>query len=73
MNNNDQRLLYSTKTLMAACSFTRSALYVALNDGSFPLPFKIGSKNYWYGEEVHAWVNEAAKRERGLADPTWRR
>lgn len=66
-------LMYSTNTLLAALSMKRSALYARMDDGTFPLPFKVGTKNYWSAVEIQAWVDEAAKGPRGLNDPTWRR
>lgn len=42
---------------------SRSALYVMLDRGEFPRPFKLGErKNAWLRPQVDGWLQERAAR-----------
>jgi prophage regulatory protein len=43
----------------------RTAIYAAINAGSFPVPVKIGKLSRWVESEVEAWI--ATLKERRAA------
>ena len=47
---------------------SRSAIYKAVADGSFPRPIKLGPKSIgWIESEIEGWILQRIAASRGLA------
>lgn len=50
------------------CGFSRSSVYAAMRDGTFPLPIAIGVRaRAWISYEVQDWINQRIRTHRTQA------
>lgn len=51
--------------VMARTGMSRSALYLAINEGAFPKPIKIGRRSVgWVATEVDDWISDRIQQSR---------
>ena len=61
---NDRLLTF--EQLSDKVGMKRTAIYAAINAGSFPMPVKIGKLSRWVEAEIDAWI-DGLKRRRAAA------
>jgi prophage regulatory protein len=59
----DKDRLLDFQQLSDKVGMKRTAIYAAINAGSFPVPVKIGKLSRWVETEVDAWI-DGLKRQR---------
>lgn len=53
------------KEVLAICGKSRSSIYEAIKDGTFPAPVKLGGRSSaWIKSEIHEWVDGCIKASR---------
>ena len=51
-----------------ATGLSRSSIYMAVSQGKFPKPIKLGLRSIgWLGEEIEEWVRQRVELSRGAA------
>ena len=67
-----KRLLYSTGTLVRVVSLSRATIWRKVQDGKFPKPVRIGTRNIrWKKADIDNWIAElpVSNGDQDLATP----
>ncbi|WP_208952174.1 AlpA family transcriptional regulator [Rahnella sp. ChDrAdgB13] len=67
MSDTQSEIMLTNEVMARLRYASTSAFYAFLKDKgeAFPLPFKLGRRNFWYSSEVEGWL-EKKSQVRGL-------